>query len=51
MGLAPQVVEEIFAIVRVLNEQHGVAFLLAEQNTNLALEYASHDYILETGRL
>jgi branched-chain amino acid transport system ATP-binding protein len=51
MGLAPRVVEEIFDIVRVLNERDGVSFLLAEQNTNLALQYASHGYILETGRL
>src|ERR1700677_571988 len=51
MGLAPQVVEEIFDIVRMLNEQDGVSFLLAEQNTNLALQYASYGYILETGRL
>jgi branched-chain amino acid transport system ATP-binding protein len=51
MGLAPRVVEEIFEIVRVLNERDGVSFLLAEQNTNLALRYASHGYVLETGRL
>jgi branched-chain amino acid transport system ATP-binding protein len=51
MGLAPQVVEEIFEIVRVLNQRDGVSFLLAEQNTNLALQYASYGYILETGRL
>jgi branched-chain amino acid transport system ATP-binding protein len=51
MGLAPLVVEEIFDIVRVLNERDGVSFLLAEQNTNLALQYASYGYILETGRL
>jgi branched-chain amino acid transport system ATP-binding protein len=51
MGLAPQVVEEIFEIVRVLNERDGVSFLLAEQNTNLALKYAGYGYILETGRL
>jgi branched-chain amino acid transport system ATP-binding protein len=51
MGLAPQVVEEIFEIVRMLNERDGESFLLAEQNTNLALQYASHGYILETGRL
>jgi branched-chain amino acid transport system ATP-binding protein len=50
MGLAPQVVEEIFEIVRVLNERDGVSFLLAEQNTNIALKYASYGYILETGR-
>ena len=40
MGLAPQVVEEIFEIVRDLNEREGVSFLLAEQNTNIALRYA-----------
>lgn len=51
MGLAPQVVEEIFEIVRTLKERDGVSFLLAEQNANLALRYASHGYILETGRL
>ena len=51
MGLAPQVVEEIFEIVRVLNERDGVSFLLAEQNTNIALRYASYGYILETGRM
>jgi branched-chain amino acid transport system ATP-binding protein len=51
MGLAPLMVEEIFNIVRVLNERDGVSFLLAEQNTNLALRYASYGYILETGRL
>jgi branched-chain amino acid transport system ATP-binding protein len=51
MGLAPQVVEEIFEIVRKLNGQEGVSFLLAEQNTNLALRYANYGYILETGRV
>jgi branched-chain amino acid transport system ATP-binding protein len=51
MGLAPQVVEEIFEIVRRLNEQEGVSFLLAEQNTNVALRYATYGYILETGRV
>jgi branched-chain amino acid transport system ATP-binding protein len=51
MGLAPQVVEEIFEIVRDLNERAGVSFLLAEQNTNVALRYASFGYILETGRV
>lgn len=51
MGLAPQVVEEIFEIVRTLNETEGVSFLLAEQNTNLALRYARYGYILETGRV
>ena len=51
MGLAPQVVEEIFAIVRYLNEQEGVSFLLAEQNANIALKVARFGYILETGRV
>ena len=50
-GLAPQVVEEIFEIVRELNAKAGVSFLLAEQNTNLALRYAEFGYILETGRV
>ena len=51
MGLAPQLVEEIFEIVRGLNEQEGVSFLLAEQNTNIALRYATYGYILESGRV
>ncbi|MFZ4531090.1 MAG: ABC transporter ATP-binding protein [Alsobacter sp.] len=51
MGLAPQVVEEIFEIVRSLNTKEGVSFLLAEQNTNIALRYATYGYILETGRV
>ena len=51
MGLAPQIVEEIFGIVRDLNGRDGVSFLLAEQNTHIALRYASHGYILENGRV
>lgn len=51
MGLAPQIVEEIFEIVRDLNHKENVSFLLAEQNTNMALKYASHGYILENGRV
>jgi len=51
MGLAPQIVEEIFEIVKDLNFKEGVSFLLAEQNTNMALKYASHGYILENGRV
>jgi branched-chain amino acid transport system ATP-binding protein len=51
MGLAPQIVEEIFEIVKDLNAKEGVSFLLAEQNTNMALKYASHGYILENGRV
>jgi branched-chain amino acid transport system ATP-binding protein len=51
MGLAPQIVEEIFGIVKSLNEKEGVSFLLAEQNTNMALRYARYGYILENGRV
>ena len=51
MGLAPQLVEEIFEIVRDLNRKEGVSFLLAEQNTNIALRYADYGYILENGRV
>jgi branched-chain amino acid transport system ATP-binding protein len=51
MGLAPQVVDEIFAIVSNLNQGEGVSFLLAEQNTNMALKYANYGYILENGRV
>jgi branched-chain amino acid transport system ATP-binding protein len=51
MGLAPQLVEEIFEIVQTLNRKEGVSFLLAEQNTNIALRYADYGYILENGRV
>jgi branched-chain amino acid transport system ATP-binding protein len=51
MGLAPQLVEEIFEIVKSLNEKEGVSFLLAEQNTNVALRYAHQGFILESGRV
>ncbi len=51
MGLAPQLVEEIFEIIKRLNEQEGVSMLLAEQNTNVALKYAKYGYILENGRV
>ena len=51
MGLAPQLVEEIFGIVQKLNENEGVSFLLAEQNTNIALRFADYGYILESGRV
>ena len=51
MGLAPQIVEEIFEIVRDLNQKEKVSFLLAEQNTNVALRYADFGYILENGRV
>ena len=51
MGLAPQLVEQIFEIVKKINEQEGVSILLAEQNTNVALRYAKYGYILENGRV
>ena len=51
MGLAPQLVEQIFGIVKRLNEEQGVTFLLAEQNTNVALRFAHYGYILESGRV
>jgi len=51
MGLAPQIVEEIFDIVRDLNRNEGVSFLLAEQNTSVALRFADYGYILENGRV
>lgn len=51
MGLAPQIVEEIFGIVQSLNEKEGVSFLLAEQNTYMALKFARYGYILENGRV
>ncbi len=51
MGLAPQIVEEIFGIVQNLNAKEGVSFLLAEQNTNIALRFAHYGYILESGRV
>jgi branched-chain amino acid transport system ATP-binding protein len=51
MGLAPQIVEEIFEIVQSLNGKEGVSFLLAEQNTHMALKYARYGYILENGRV
>jgi branched-chain amino acid transport system ATP-binding protein len=51
MGLAPQLVEEIFEIVKRLNTEQGVSVLLAEQNTNMALKYATYGYILENGRV
>jgi branched-chain amino acid transport system ATP-binding protein len=51
MGLAPQVVDEIFEIVKDLNSKQGVSFLVAEQNTNMALKYATYGYIMETGRI
>jgi branched-chain amino acid transport system ATP-binding protein len=51
MGLAPQIVEEIFAIVAQLNQQAGVSFLIAEQNINVALRYAHVGYVLESGQV
>ena len=51
MGLAPQIVEEVFNIVKDLNQKEKVTFLLAEQNTNMALKYADYGYIMESGRV
>ena len=51
LGLAPQLVEEIFSIVGHLNRDEKVGFLVAEQNTNIALRYAEYGYILESGRI
>jgi branched-chain amino acid transport system ATP-binding protein len=51
MGLAPQIVEEVFEIVNDLNKREGVSFLLAEQNTMVALRYSDYGYILENGRV
>jgi len=51
MGLAPMLVEEIFEIVRNLNQREGVSFLLAEQNTGFALHYADRAYVIENGRI
>ena len=51
MGLAPQIVEEVFNIVKDLNEKEKVTFLIAEQNTNMALKYADYGYIMENGRV
>jgi branched-chain amino acid transport system ATP-binding protein len=50
-GLAPIVVQEIFRILRTINEQEGVSMLLVEQNANIALELAQEAYLLETGRI
>ena len=51
MGLAPQIVEEVFNIVKDLNAKERTTFLLAEQNTNMALKYADYGYIMESGRV
>ena len=51
MGLAPQIVEEVFNIVKDLNTKEKVTFLLAEQNTNMALKYSDYGYIMESGRI
>lgn len=51
MGLAPQIVEEVFNIVQDLNQKEKVTFMLAEQNTNMALKYSDYGYIMESGRI
>jgi branched-chain amino acid transport system ATP-binding protein len=50
-GLAPRIVEELFEILRQVNQETGVAMLIVEQNAALALELAEHAYLLETGRI
>ena len=50
-GLAPLIVEELFAILREVNREAGVAMLIVEQNAALALDLAEHAYLLETGRI
>jgi branched-chain amino acid transport system ATP-binding protein len=51
LGLAPQVVQKIFEIVRTINREEKTSFLIVEQNANLALEVADHGYVLEVGRV
>ena len=51
MGLAPQLVQEIFDIIKKLNTHEGVSYLLAEQNANVAMQYADFGYIMENGRV
>lgn len=51
MGLAPMIVQEIFEIIAQLNREQQVSFLIAEQNINVALNYASQGYVLDTGRV
>ena len=51
MGLAPQIVEEVFNLVQDLNKEEKVTFVLAEQNTNMALKYSDYGYIMESGRI
>lgn len=51
MGLAPQIVEEVFNIVQDLNQKEKTTFILAEQNTHMALKYADYGYIMESGRI
>ena len=51
MGLTPQIVDKMFHIVKDLNSKEKVTFLLAEQNTNMALKYSDYGYIMESGRI
>lgn len=51
LGLAPMIVEEIFGIIRRLNQEQGVTILLVEQNASLALEYADYGYVMENGSI
>jgi branched-chain amino acid transport system ATP-binding protein len=51
LGLAPLLVEEIFRILKRINEEEGVSILLVEQNARAALSLATHGYVMETGRI
>ena len=51
LGLAPLIIEDLFATFKELNEESGVTMLLVEQNANLALELATHGYVLEAGQI
>ena len=51
MGLSPIIVEDIFKVLKMLNQTEGLTFLVAEQNSNIALRYANRAYVLETGKV
>jgi len=51
LGLSPVLTQEIFNIIRTINEKHGVTILLVEQNVNMALKYANFAFLLENGRI
>jgi branched-chain amino acid transport system ATP-binding protein len=51
MGLSPMLVQEVFAIIRQINQEQGIPILLVEQNANMALKYADQGYIMENGKI